>query len=232
MKKHYKSYQIIPLRSSILKRILLMFVLGKIIATAPLYSEETGKNPQLDQQVNHFLASKDRSWRNANVSEVDGRVLYNLIIENNYTSALEVGTSTGHSTIWIAWALSKTGGKLITIEINETRHQQAQRNLEEAGLSEYVDFRLDDAHELVAELTGPFDFIFVDADKSWYPRYLEMLGTKLEIDGCFTAHNVLNTDMPGIREFLELLTRMPAMETTIDRSSWSGISVSYKRKKH
>lgn len=209
-----------------------MLVLGKLAATTPLYSEETGKNQQIDQQVKRFLASKDRSWRNANVSDADGRVLYNLIIENNYTSALEVGTSTGHSTTWIAWALSKTGGKLITIEINEAHYRQAKRNLEEAGLSEYVDFRLDDAHELAAELTGPFDFIFVDADKSWYTRYLEMLEPKLEIDGCFTAHNVLNTGMPGIREFLELLTRMPAMETTIDRSSWSGISVSYKRKKH
>ena len=47
----------------------------------------------------------------------DGPVLYDLIIKNTYTRALELGTSTGHSSIWFAWALSKTGGKLITIEL-------------------------------------------------------------------------------------------------------------------
>ena len=106
-----------------------------------------------------------------NVSEGDGQVLYDLIIENNYKKALEIGTSTGHSAIWIAWALSKTGGKLITIEINERRHKEAMANFQEAGLSEYIDARLADAHQLVHELEGPFDFVFIDADKGWYKNY-------------------------------------------------------------
>ena len=72
-----------------------------------------------------------------NVPASDGKILYELIIKNNYKKALEIGTSTGHSAIWIAWALSKTGGKLITVEINEERYQEAIENFKETGLSDY-----------------------------------------------------------------------------------------------
>ncbi len=58
-------------------------------------------------------------WRDMNVPASDGKLLYDIIMENKYKSAVEIGTSTGHSSIWIAWALSKTGGKLITFEIDE-----------------------------------------------------------------------------------------------------------------
>ena len=60
-----------------------------------------------------------------NVPAADGKLLYDIIIKNNYTKALEIGTSTGHASIWIAWALSKTRGKLITVEIDESRHKKA-----------------------------------------------------------------------------------------------------------
>ena len=79
------------------------------------------------------------------------------------------------------------------------------------------------------KLKGPFDFVFVDADKNWYKNYLKLLLQKLEVDGCFTAHNVSSRHMHGIREFIEYLRSLPNMETTIDRSSWSGISISYKK---
>jgi predicted O-methyltransferase YrrM len=87
-----------------------------------------------------------------NVPESDGRILYDLIIKNKYTKALEIGTSTGHSAIWMAWALSKTDGKLITVEINERRYKEALANFQEAGLSDIIDARLADAHKLVPKL--------------------------------------------------------------------------------
>ncbi len=164
-----------------------------------------------------------------NIPESDGKVLYNIILEHNYTKALEIGTSTGHSTIWIAWALSKTGGKLITIELDEDRYKTALKNVKDAGLSEYVDARLGNAHDLVPELEGPFDFVFSDADKDWYKKYLELLLPKIEEGGCFTAHNVLNRYY-GIREFLDYVKSLPNMDTTIIRSSYSGISASYKKR--
>ena len=56
-----------------------------------------------------------------NVPEADGKALYDIILEKGYKDALEIGTSTGYSTLWIAWALSKTGGKVITLEIDKYR---------------------------------------------------------------------------------------------------------------
>jgi predicted O-methyltransferase YrrM len=149
-------------------------------------------------------------------------------VKNNYKSGLEIGTSTGHSTIWQAWALSKTGGKIITIEIDEGRHKTALENIEKAGLSKYVDARLGDAHQLVKELNGPFDFVFSDADKDWYLQYFKDIDPKLKAGGCFTAHNVLNA-YGNIGEFLEYVNSKPNYTTTIDRSSSSGISISYKK---
>ena len=71
------------------------------------------------QKVKKFLSDHSSQWYDLNVPSADGQLLYDLIIKGNYKSALEIGTSTGHSGIYIAWALSKTGGKLITIDIDE-----------------------------------------------------------------------------------------------------------------
>ncbi len=196
---------------------------------SPVFSMTQSENQNVDEKVQAFLKSHRHSWRDMNVPESDGKILYELILENNYTKALEIGTSTGHSGIWIAWALSKTGGKLITVEIDEDRYQEAQTNFAHAGLSDYIDARLANAHELVPQLEGPFDFVFCDADKGWYKKYLIDVLPKLEVGGCFTAHNVSGRRQRGIGDFLEYLEGLPNVETTIDRSSWSGISISYKK---
>src|SRR5882672_2135224 len=112
-------------------------------------------NAELDEKVEKFLTEHRDEWHDLNVPFVDGQTLYVLIVKNKYTSALEIGTSTGHSTIWLAWAMSKTGGKVTTIELDEQRHNQAIKNLTEAGLINYVDARLGNAHEIVKEVSGP-----------------------------------------------------------------------------
>jgi len=213
------------------KNHLLIFSLFFCLCLSVLsgIAQELERNQNLDQKVENFLRSQRGKWRHANVPRADGKVLYDLIIKHNYKRSLEIGTSTGHSAIWIAWALSKTGGKLITIEINRNRHNMALENFEKAGLSDYIDARLADAHELVPQLEGPFDFVFVDADKNWNKNYLTLLLPKLEVGGCFTAHNVSNLSyMRGIKEFLEYVRSLPNMKTTIDQTSWTGISISYK----
>jgi len=163
-----------------------------------------------------------------NVPEADGKTLHDLIVKHKYTRALEIGTSTGHSGVWIAWALAKTGGRLITIEIDARRHKIALANFEEAGLSAHIDARLGDAHELVPRLGGRFDFVFSDADKEWYTNYLTAILPKLDVGGCFTAHNVSSPRQRGISEFLGHLRGLPNLKTTIDRSSSAGLSISYK----
>jgi caffeoyl-CoA O-methyltransferase len=187
-------------------------------------------DPGLDEKVKKFLKDHSGQWSDMNVPTPDGQLLYDIIIKNNYKSALEIGTSTGHSGIWIAWALSKTGGKLITIDIDESRHNTAVRNFKEAGVSEYIDARLADAHSLVKELKGQFDFIFSDADKEWYKNYFIDTDPKLKTGGCFTAHNIRSggRGYGGSGEFLEYIKGLKNYETTVN-SSGNGLSISYKK---
>ena len=193
----------------------------------PALAEQAGKSGDLDYKVHKFLTDQRGKWVDWNIPEVDGKILYDLIVKNNYQKAVEIGTSTGHSAIWIAWALSKTGGKLITIEIDKDRYQTALENFKKAGLSDYIDARLADAHQLVEELKGPFDFVFSDADKDWYKNYFTALAPKLKVGGCFTAHNAAG-NWGGIKEFLDYVQSQPNFDTTIDRTSSAGISISYK----
>jgi len=197
-------------------------------AMMSVFAQGSQISAALDAKVQNFLNESRGRWLDLNVLYEDGKVLYNLIIKGGYKSALEIGTSTGHSAIWIAWALSKTGGKLITIEIDEGRYKTALKNFKQVGLAGFIDPRLADAHQLVRELKGPFDFVFSDADKEWYIQYFKEVDPKLVVGGCFTAHNV--TDSFGdIKEFLDYVRSLPNYQTTIDRSSSSGISISYKR---
>lgn len=182
----------------------------------------------LDRKVKNFLDDNSNNWRDMNVPLSDGKVLYDIIIENNYKSAVEIGTSTGHSAVWIAWALSKTGGKLITIEIDKSRYIKAKSNFKKAGVSKYIDLRLADAHELVPKLPGKYDFVFSDADKYWYKNYFVAMDPKLEAGACFVAHNT-SMRSNGIKEFLDYIEGLENYDTTIDRSSHSGISISFKK---
>ena len=184
---------------------------------------------ELDKKIKTFLKENADGWGDMNVPVTDGKILYDLIIKNNYKNAVEIGTSTGHSAIWIAWALSKTGGKLITIEIDKERFMQAKANFKKAGVDKFIDARLADAHELVPALPGKYDFVFSDADKYWYKNYFIAMDPKLEVGGCFTAHNT-NMNSSGITEFLDYIKGQKNYETSMDKSSRSGISVSYKRK--
>jgi caffeoyl-CoA O-methyltransferase len=212
---------------SIICRFLILLFLTSFFPER-IYGQSNSLS-NLDEQVKKFLEDNKGEWSDLNVPYEDGKILFDLILKNNYTSALEIGTSTGHSTIWMAWALSKTGGKLTTIEIDNDRQKVAIKNLKEAGLSEFVDFKLGDAHQLVKAMKGPFDFVFSDADKGWYLQYFKDLDPKLKLGGCFTAHNVLE-GYSGTGEFLEYVKKKANYETTIDKSSSAGISISYKKK--
>ena len=190
----------------------------------------TAQIDSLDIKVEQFLDTNKNNWRDMNVPGEDGQVLYDLIIKKGYKNALEIGTSTGRSGIWMAWALSKNDGKLTTLEIDDERYEIAKRNFENVGLSDYIEQKLGNAHDIVPELEGPYDFIFVDADKQGYVSYLKNLLPKLKPGGCFTDHNVANTYMSGIEEFLNYLSQIESLETTVDHTSRSGISISFKKK--
>jgi caffeoyl-CoA O-methyltransferase len=208
------------------------FILAAVIP-GQIKAQDLKNNPVLDEKVRKFLEEHAGQWRDLNISSADGQVLYDIIIKGNYKSALEIGTSTGHSGIWIAWALSKTGGRLITVDIDAERYKQALQNFKEAGLSEYIDARLTDAHELVKQLKGPFDFVFSDADKDWYKNYFIAIDPKLKVGGCYTTHNISDRSMGGYGrggsggsgDYLEYVRSLKNYETTLNR----GTLITYKR---
>lgn len=182
----------------------------------------------IDRRVQELLDRKRGTWRDLNVPEADGRVLHDLIVERGFRHAVEIGTSTGHSSLWIARALAKTGGRLVTIEIDPRRHREAVANFQAAGVDHLIDARLGDAHDLVPRLEEPIDFVFSDADKDWYRNYFEALWPKMVEGGCFTAHNVSGR-MRGIREFLSAVRSRPDAVTTIDNRSGAGLSITCKK---
>lgn len=207
-----------------LVNVIIIFTLISLIgkAQSPL-SHET-----LDKKVKTFFENHPRKLADGNVPEEDGQLLYNLILENNYKKALEIGTSTGYSTIWIAWALSKTGGKVITIEIDEERHKEALKNFKEAGVEKYIDARLADAHTMIPKLKGPFDFVFSDADKAWYKNYFLAVNPKLKLNGCYATHNVSEFGGYGSNiEYLKFLKQLPNYETIVN-SDGAGMAISFK----
>jgi predicted O-methyltransferase YrrM len=212
--------------------MVICLLLAGALTSGVLNAQTLRENPELDRKVEKFLQEHQRSWYDMNVPPQDGRLLYDLIIKGNYKSALEIGTSTGHSGVYIAWALSKTGGKLITIDIDESRHNTAVKNFEKAGLSDNVDARLADAHTLVKELKGPFDFVFSDADKNWYKQYFIDVSPKLVVGGCYTTHNIRSgyggrRGGGGSQDYYNYVMSLDNYETTLN-SDGGGVLISYK----
>lgn len=205
--------------------LLIVFVIALINSG---YAQNLKENPALDEKVKAFLSENRNSWRDMNVPASDGQILFDIITKNGYKNAVEIGTSTGHSGVWIAWALSKTGGKLITMEIDENRYKEALANFESAGVSEYIDARLGDAHEMTEQLEGPIDFVFSDADKEWYTNYFKALAPELVVGGSFVAHNITQTRRQrGITEYVNYIEAQTNFETTYNYAG-SGISISKK----
>ena len=205
-----------------------ILVIINLLITGTIFAQYPEIENDFDRKVRSFLEDNANNWKDMNVPLSDGKIMYDIIVENGYKNAVEIGTSTGHSAIWIAWALSKTGGKLITIEIDKNRYIQAKANFKKAGVAKYIEIRLADAHDFVPKLSGEYDFVFSDADKYWYTKYFMAMDSKLKSGGCFVAHNTLMR-VNGIKEFLDYIESLDSYETIIDSSGPSGISISYKK---
>jgi caffeoyl-CoA O-methyltransferase len=218
----------------LLRSSLIVIIIVTTLVPEYVSAQSDRAETELDKKVKQFLSEQSGQWHDMNVPTVDGKKLFDLVLEGNYKSALEIGTSTGYSGIYIAWALSKTGGKLITIDIDESRHKIALRNFEKAGLSDYVDAHLADAHILVKELMGQFDIIFSDADKNWYKTYFDDINPKLKVGGCYTTHNIRDGGQGGRRgwnqDYLDYIRSLDNYETTLFRDG-GGLLISYKRGK-
>ncbi len=124
------------------------------------------------------------------VGQLEGRFLAELVRLSGAHRVLELGTFTGYSSISMALALSD-GGRVVTCDVNEETTAMARRYAEEAGVVERIDYRLGPALETISELDGPFDLIFIDADKDNYVNYYEATLPLLADDGVMVVDNTL-----------------------------------------
>ena len=162
-----------------------------------------------------------QSYRN--VPPEDGRLLRVLAESMNAKNVIEIGTSTGYSTIWMGLALQKTGGKLTTYEIDAGRAATARANFKRAGMADIITLVEGDAHEKVTSLKDPIDIIFLDADKDGYVDYLNKLLPLVRPGGLVIAHNI--TPRMADPKYMEAITTNPNLETIVR----SGVSLTLKK---
>lgn len=161
------------------------------------------------------------------VSEEDGRFLRVLIAARGARQALEIGAADGYSAIWIGLGLRQTGGRLTTIEYDAGRARNAADNIRRAGLADIVTVVAGDAFKEIPRLAGDVDFVFLDAWKRDYKRFLDLVLPRLAPRGLFLAHNVVNK-AAEMRDFLDAIQTDRRLFTTIVRPSGEGMSVSLK----
>ena len=162
-----------------------------------------------------------------NVPETDGRLLRLLAESIDARKVVEFGTSNGVSGLWFSLALRKTGGKLITHEIDPDTAVLARKNFAGAGVTELITVVEGNGHETATRLTGPIDMVFIDADKEGYSDYLKKTLPLVRPGGLICAHNV-SARMPD-QGFLKAITSDPSLETLFYREG-TGMSVTLKKR--
>jgi predicted O-methyltransferase YrrM len=177
------------------------------------------------------------------VSAPQGKLIHLLARMAGARKALEIGALGGYSTIWLARALPDDG-RLITLELNPRNAEVARRNVARAGLSAKVEIRtgaaLKTLPKIEAEGLGPFDFVFIDADKTNNAAYLEWAlrlsrpGTAIVVDNVVRDGEVIDAasrdpDVIGVRRMFELMAREPRLSATaiqtVGAKGWDGFAL-------
>lgn len=137
-----------------------------------------------------------------------------LVRSSRRTRMLEIGTSSGYSTIWLAWCARALGGSIISIDHSAEKLAMADDNLRRAGLRQFVELREGDATEVVRVLPGPFDFVFFDSVQVRPHLQLEWLLPKLTEDALVLADNVLS-HADDMARFMGILDAQPEFERVV-----------------
>lgn len=181
-----------------------------------------------EARVLEVLADVYRNHRYLSVPEEDGRLLRVLAESIGAKHAVEIGTSTGYSGLWLLLALARTDGVLTTFEIDRGRHQMAREHFARAGLGDRATLVLGDAHVAVTKLAGPIDLAFFDADKEGYVDYLAKLRPLVRPGGLIVAHNMASP--PPDPVYVRAVTADPALETVFLNMHDAGVGVSLKKR--
>jgi predicted O-methyltransferase YrrM len=156
----------------------------------------------------------DRAKKLLNLEPETAQLVSLLARSSGATRVLEIGTSNGYSTLWLAWTVASIGGRVTSIDRNAQKQAMARQNLATAELLNFVDLHCGDATALVAELPGPFDFVFFDADRSSAPQQLRLLLPKLAPRAVILADNVLSNPQE-IAGYLEAISTLRGFESMV-----------------
>ncbi|HKO22564.1 MAG TPA: O-methyltransferase [Candidatus Eisenbacteria bacterium] len=197
--------------------------------------------PQDEVLTQAIRASEAAGLPSIAVSASQGKLLHIIARAMGVRSALEIGTLGGYSTIWIARALLG-GGRMITLEADPKHAEVARANIARAGFAEIVDVRvgkaLDTLPKLQAENQGPFDLVFIDADKVNIPQYYEWSlkltrpGSLIVVDNVVRDGGLINPNgdesVQGVRKLHEILTNDARVSATtiqtVGSKGWDGVT--------
>ena len=210
-----------PFNMICLQMLLAAFCLFASSKSAPTQNAADARSLE---RLKWMRQNQGNLW---NVSPDEGAYLRDLAEKVQARDALEIGTSNGYSSIWIGMGLRKEGGHLLTLEIDEGRAKLARANFRAAGLDSVITLKLGDALVEVPKLQGPYDFVFIDAWKQDYVKYLNMVIPLVRPGGVIVAHNV--TDLKEeLTDFIHAVQTNPQLKTDIENPGPGGFSVSYK----
>jgi predicted O-methyltransferase YrrM len=155
--------------------------------------------------------------------------LHALIMARKPKRILELGTSYGYSTLFLADAANKVGGTVITMELEDYKQQYAREKLAEAGLDGVVDWRCGDAVALIEEDNGPFDFILLDIWKELYQPSFDAFYPKLSEEAVICSDNMIDpaSARPSVRIYREAVRAKPDLQTAL-LPVGQGIEISVK----
>lgn len=168
-----------------------------------------------DEFKQHDARQADRLRRYRNIEAESAKLLGMLVRTQHSKHILEIGTSTGYSTLWLAEAAKSVSAKVQTLEINAFRSAQAKKYAEEFGLEEYIDFWVGDAADYLAESVEQFDLILLDAERGSYVSYWEYLKRLLKpTGGTLIIDNVIS-HTAEVKPLLELIKQDENFMSTI-----------------
>ncbi|MFH1268423.1 MAG: class I SAM-dependent methyltransferase [Planctomycetota bacterium] len=184
-----------------------------------------------DDREKQALATLDEMTKGQwylNVTTREGRVLRQLTEAVGAKRVVEIGTSSGYSTIWLALGVQSTGGKVFTHEIDPEKVKLASENFKKAGVDDLVTIIEGDAHETILEHKEPIDVLFFDAEKKGYVDYLEKLLPLVRPGGLILGHD-MHRPMPDPR-YIEAITKNPDLDTSFIMMESFGISMTLKKR--
>ncbi len=188
-----------------------------------------GKNVPADlQAARDKLLSDMEANQGIGVPRVDGDFLYLMVHAANAKNVLEVGTYRGYSGVRMGLGLEQTGGRLTTIDIDPDRVREAKGNFERAGLADRITALEGDAHKVVKTVEGPFDLVFLDAEKGNEVDYFNSIFPKLRLGGFILLHNAISSKR-AMKPYLDMVTKHPEIiHVVLSLSMQDGFSVSYR----